>query len=578
MESAVSVKQLLDECRQLFGTNSHAAFAVCERAILHAVHTGNLSEEADARHLMAQIVFGQGQHELAVAEIEKAIEIRSALNLVGKLASSYNSYGVFLDAMSRHGAALEAYFKSLKIKEELNDKKGIASTLVNIGSVYSRLHNTERELQMYERAREIAHELQDDRTLAYINLNLGILYWRKEEYENALQHLEGIEEKLQAAGDSLNAQKAVMNRGLIYLKLQRFDKAENNFNTVLQLSHQTNDHTLAAVAHTNMAELGLHKNDLKSAIAHAQLAIQIATINNLKECVKDATLLLSEIEQRAGNHQNALEEYKKHIAAKDNLMSLHNIKLLEELHLKYDLERKQQEAEIHQLKNVELKAALDKLQEEKQRSDNLLRNILPDEVADELKQSGKAKAKYFEAVTVMFIDIRNFTLISETLTPEELVSEIDFLFKKFDAIIQQYDLEKIKTIGDAYMCVAGLPVPDALHATKAANAALAIAALMNDLQTERVKNNQPFFEVRIGLHSGPVVAGIVGSLKFAYDIWGDTVNTAARMEEHGEAGKINVSGETYRLLKTPYNFTYRGKVHAKNKGDIDMYFLNHANT
>lgn len=578
MESAVSVKQLLEECRQLFGTDTPAAFAVCERAILHAINTGSLTEEADARHLMAQIVFGQGQHELAAAEIEKAIEIRSALNLPGKLASSYNSYGVFLDAMSRHGAALEAYFKSLKIKEELNDKKGIAGTLVNIGSVYSRLHNTERELQMYERAKAIAHELQDERTLAYINLNLGILYWRKEEYNNALQHLEGIEEKLQAAGDGLNAQKAVMNRGLIYLKLQKFDAAENNFNTVLQLSQQTSDHTLAAVAHTNLAELSLHKNNLKAAITHAQEAIQIATTNNLKECVKDATLLLSEIEQKAGNYQNALEEYKKHIAAKDNLMSLHNIKLLEELHLKYDLERKQQEAEIHQLKNVELKTALDKLQAEKHRSDNLLRNILPDEVADELKQSGKAKAKYFEAVTVMFIDIRNFTVISEKLTPEQLVNEIDFLFKKFDTIIQQFDLEKIKTIGDAYMCVAGLPVPDTLHATKAANAALAITALMDELRAERVKNNQPFFEVRVGLHSGPVVAGIVGSLKFAYDIWGDTVNTAARMEQNGEAGKINVSGETHALLQTQYDFTYRGKVHAKNKGEIDMYFLNQANT
>ncbi len=223
--------------------------------------------------------------------------------------------------------------------------------------------------------------------------------------------------------------------------------------------------------------------------------------------------------------------------------------------------------------NRKLNITNTKLQVEKQKTEDLLHNILPIEVADELKLSGSAQARQFENVTVLFTDFVNFTLITETLTPKQLVSEIDNCFKAFDNIIQKHGLEKIKTIGDAYMAVCGLPHEDKKHATKAINAAREILEYMK--QADSVFNNNPNFKagIRIGVHSGPVVAGIVGLRKFAYDIWGDTVNTAARMEQNSEQGKINISQSTYDLVKEEFHFENRGKLQAKNKGVIEMYFI-----
>ena len=213
------------------------------------------------------------------------------------------------------------------------------------------------------------------------------------------------------------------------------------------------------------------------------------------------------------------------------------------------------------------------LAEEKLKSENLLLNILPNETAEELKATGTAKTKYFEKVTVMFTDFHNFTQISEKMHPEQLVAAINYYFSSFDNIISRHDIEKIKTIGDSYMCAAGLPNKNTTHASDTVKAALEILKFMEERKVEKQKCNEPWFDVRIGIHTGPIVAGIVGIRKFAYDIWGDTVNMASRMESSGEVGKINISGATYEFIKDEFTCTYRGKVNAKNKGMIDMYYV-----
>lgn len=209
------------------------------------------------------------------------------------------------------------------------------------------------------------------------------------------------------------------------------------------------------------------------------------------------------------------------------------------------------------------------IEEEKKRSDELIQNILPLEIIEELKNTGQSKARLFTDVSVLFTDFVNFTQISETLSPEDLVAEIDFCFKAFDQIVERNGLEKIKTIGDAYLAVCGLPNENPLHAIKTVDAALEILNFIRDR-----KANGGKFNVRVGIHSGPLVAGIVGVKKFAYDIWGDTVNTASRMESSGEEGKINISQVTFELVKHKYECVHRGKIEAKNKGMIDMYFIN----
>ncbi len=211
--------------------------------------------------------------------------------------------------------------------------------------------------------------------------------------------------------------------------------------------------------------------------------------------------------------------------------------------------------------NIELKT-------EKKKSDDLLLNILPGEVAEELKRKGKSEARQYEHVTVMFTDFVNFTGIGEKLKPTELVAEIDLCFKGFDAIMDLHGLEKIKTIGDAYLAVCGLPHENPEHAINCIHAARDIIEFMKNR-----KQLGGLFDIRVGLNSGPVVAGIVGSKKFAYDIWGDTVNVASRMESTSEANKINITGTTHELVKHKFTCQYRGKIDAKNKGMIDMYFV-----
>jgi class 3 adenylate cyclase len=212
------------------------------------------------------------------------------------------------------------------------------------------------------------------------------------------------------------------------------------------------------------------------------------------------------------------------------------------------------------------------IQVEKKKSDDLLLNILPEEIAQELKETGAAKAKLYENVTILFTDFVGFTQVAEQLTPEQLVNELHQCFKAFDEIVGRHGLEKIKTIGDAYMAVSGLPVSTSDHARRAAAAALEMQEFMKQRNQSR-KDQTHSLRVRIGLHSGSVIAGIVGTKKFAFDIWGDAVNLASRMESSGEPGKTNISGATYALLHQHYTCTYRGKIEAKNKGQVDMYFL-----
>lgn len=253
--------------------------------------------------------------------------------------------------------------------------------------------------------------------------------------------------------------------------------------------------------------------------------------------------------------------------------------------LKLENENKQKEIITHLRENQQLQTKVNreleqKVQErtaevvaQKERSEELLLNILPVAVADELKANGKAEAKQINQVTVLFTDFKEFTALAEQLSATELVEELNYCFSEFDKIMQKYGIEKIKTIGDAYMAAGGLPVPNQTHATDVVNASLEIQQFMQEYRKSRAAAGQPYFETRIGVHTGSVVAGIVGLKKFAYDIWGDTVNIASRMESSGKTGKINISQTTYELVKDTFQCEPRGKITAKGKGELDMYFV-----
>ena len=284
----------------------------------------------------------------------------------------------------------------------------------------------------------------------------------------------------------------------------------------------------------------------------------------LEKTVQEVLYVLQSLETKQKLQDETIERIK---AQEEALMQAEeNAKLIIQQNVMLEekvAERTLELAEKNEILNVEL-----------QRSEQLLLNILPYETAQELKMSGKAVARYYPDITVMFTDFKGFTHIAEKLSPEQLVQEIDEFFTAFDLIMEKNGIEKIKTIGDAYMAASGLPAVNDTHALDMVNAAVDIIEYMEVQRQIRIAANRPVFDIRIGIHTGPVVAGIVGHKKFAYDIWGDAVNLASRMESSGEAGQINISQATYDRISGTYSCIFRGEIDAKNKGKVGMYFVN----
>ncbi len=211
---------------------------------------------------------------------------------------------------------------------------------------------------------------------------------------------------------------------------------------------------------------------------------------------------------------------------------------------------------------------------EKEKTENLLANVLPKDTASEIIETGKvAKVKY-DFVTVLFSDIQGFTKLTEEMNPELLIDELDKFFFYFDSVVEKLGIEKIKTIGDAYMCAGGIPEKNRTNPVEVVLAALEMQDYITRLKETSMKEGINLWDIRIGIHTGPVVAGVVGHKKLSYDIWGDTVNTASRMESSGEAGRTNISGTTYEFVKNFFICEYRGKMPVKYKGEVDMYFVN----
>jgi class 3 adenylate cyclase len=391
--------------------------------------------------------------------------------------------------------------------------------------------------------------------------------------------------------------KALNNLGCIYANAGENKKAIGHFKGSLAAALKNNSIQLISALYNNLAGLSSSSEEVELYLDSAKYYAAIkGDLEDLQTAYQNSALFHSSM----GRYKKGYNDLFESLILKDSLYNLNKIKAFAEMEQKYEAEKKiaeinllQKESELAKVKasrslgiNFGLGGALlgilsvavtfyfqNKKKEklnialkgEKQKSDDLLLNILPAEVAEELKLNGQSTARQYNNVSVLFTDFVNFTGISEQMSPSDLVQEIHQNFKTFDAIMEKHGIEKIKTIGDAYLAVCGLPIEVADHANRIIEAALDIQDFM--------QTNNGKFQIRIGINTGPVIAGIVGVKKFAYDIWGDTVNTAARMEQNSLPGKINVSSSTYELVKNDFTFIHRGKVDAKNKGMIDMYFV-----
>ncbi|HRG57873.1 MAG TPA: adenylate/guanylate cyclase domain-containing protein [Bacteroidia bacterium] len=509
--------------------------------------------------------------------------------------------------------ALKYWLKSLKQNEEINNKKSVAINLGNIGNVYLQQGTFDKALEYYLKASKANKDIGNNSGLAINMGNIGTVYGIQLKYDKSIGYFIDALKIYEELQDKSGIARTSLSLGNVYYGLSQYDKAlEYNFKA-LAIVKEFGVNNLIATGYVNIGKiyLSLSNDSNKSQLNSLMNGNKKATLDKAKAYIDSAIVefkkigdisalyqtyeSLSNVQSNMGDKTGALESYKKFVIYKDSVFNLEKDKKLTQTAMQYEFDKKEaltkakSEKELQKQKLMRngfivgtilflmlalaIFIGLKKTSKAKKKSEELLLNILPAEVADELKKTGEAKAKSFTMVTVMFTDFKGFTNVSEKVSAELLVAEIHYCFSAFDKIIQKYKIEKIKTIGDAYLCASGLPVSNYSHAKDMVSAAIEIKDFILQRKKEKELKGELPFEIRIGLHTGPVVAGIVGIKKYAYDIWGDTVNIAARMEQNSETGKINISGSTYELVKENFNCLHRGKIDAKNKGMIDMYFV-----
>lgn len=535
--------------------------------------------------------------------ILRALAGNEAVGYLPGISECHIVIGVSYDEQGNYPRALEHYQKALTIDEKIGNKEGVAMSLNNIGNIYNTQGNLSEALEYYERALAIDEELGVKQGIATELINVGRILITQGDTVRGLSYHERASAIYDEIGD-LEGKAAVLNNTASVYNVRKGDpRTLENYERALAIYKEIGSVLGQASTLTYIGNHFLKRGDPGRAADRCAEGLALAEEIGVLDAQRAACSCLYGAAKKSGQKGKALDYFEKMIVLRDSIYNEENTKELTRLQMQYAFDKREAAARAEQYKKdvvaqQELKQQKvvrngfmggfavvllfagvffiqrNRIGKEKERSESLLLNILPEETAKELKEKGRADARLIDDVTVLFTDFKGFTAMSEKLSPEALVKDLHLCFSLFDGICEKYGIEKIKTIGDAYMAAGGLPVPNTTHPQDVVNAALEMAEVVEAGKAKKIAEGLPFFEVRVGAHTGPVVAGIVGIKKFQYDIWGDTVNTASRMESSGEAGKVNISQTTYALLQNDPDFRFesRGKIRAKGKGEMKMYF------
>ncbi|MEO8068591.1 MAG: adenylate/guanylate cyclase domain-containing protein [Flavobacteriales bacterium] len=623
---------------------SSLAFAMGSRAFVHAL---------------------LGASEKAQQDLDSALLLGHAQGDRSALTQTYMNLGTHHWINSDMPAALNAYLTALRWAERVNDLGKIAAISGNIGKVHAVMGEYATAMDHARRAADISRLHGFNAVLMNSLSDIG--YDARGMGDQATCFAAYLE--LQQVSDSLEsllfAAEADISLAESYVAFGMPDRAVKHALRGQQEALRTDDpitqcraymalgNSLSAASDAALLQAGVDPGERAARAINAfeaGLADSVGSTNYT--LAYEAYMGIGGVHERSGRTDEALRFHKLAAAARDSLLSEEKNRAVADLRIQYETQKKEQEIVLLgkdkevQAKEIQKQKLMrngfiggfalvlvfagvflfqrNRIGKEKRRSEELLLNILPAEVAEELKAKGSAEAVHIDQVTVLFTDFKGFTAMSEVVTPQQLVRDLNECFSAFDHITSKYGIEKIKTIGDAYMAAGGLPTPNTTHATDVIRAALEMRDFIAEGKARKIAAGLPYFEIRIGIHTGPVVAGIVGVKKFQYDIWGDTVNTASRMESSGEVGEVNISEATYALVKlqspasagdvkkvngewsianggsthspTPIHhspsppqgtshspfanshspafvFTPRGKVQAKGKGEMEMYFV-----
>lgn len=579
-----------------------------EKSLTLAKKLNWVKGEAVAYNTIGGNLYALGDYSEALSYFNKSLELNKKDNNYVQLADNYGNIGNINYNLSNYTLALMYYQKALKIDTKLNDKNGIATNLGSIGNIYNELTNFQSSLKYYKKALKIHQETNNQRGVATILGNIGITEHDMKNYEEALNYFNKALEIWELFGNKFGISTNLGNIANTYYNQSNYVKALDYYNKALKMNEELGEKFGLATIEGNLgilyfkisqdsvikelkeknSKINLDKeSNIEKAINYSEKAIKLALEIGAKDMLIGWYITLDKANSALGNFKKAYEYQEIWTNLRDSVFSVEKTKEIAELEASKQKEINEKELRLKDLqikrkKNEQLLLfigiggfiiALIIILLQRRKSERLLLNVLPAKIARRLKNNEKSIADRFENAVIIFIDIVGFTKYSKDTNPVKVVSSLNDIFTKFDALAKEYGLEKIKTIGDCYMAAAGLPEPHSTPIISTALFAIKAKKLMQNYITEDGYN----LKFRIGIDTGPVVAGVIGERKFSYDLWGDAVNTASRMESTGLPNEIQVT-EVFakQLVNKNLICEERGEIDIKGKGRVKTYLLREA--
>ena len=605
----VRVNMLNELAWQTWRGDPAAAEDYAQEALTLAQQINFSRGAARAHNNIALAYFQQGGYAEALTRFLRGLEGYETLNDRAGIAFSLNAIGNIYDRQGNYAMALDHFFRSLKLQEARGDKRGQANALNNVGNIYHQQGLYTEALDYHLQSLRLKEELGDESRIAGSLNNLGNLSEDQGNFAEALAYHRRALGIYEALDDRFGVAMSLNNLGNVYRRQEKEEEALAYYERSLQIKQDLGDQYGQAMSLNNMGIIYLGQGAISRAETASLRSLTVARAIGAKDLIKDASRTLYDLYATRGDFRTAYRYQSLYITYKDSLFNEDHAREIGRLEANFEIERRlvreaqerEEEERQHRIqrqrrsailfsilglsllvllaggfhvtklrkKNYQIRQQTDEIMLKNEENERLLLNILPGPIAERLKQGEETIADAFGEVTVLFSDLVNFTTFSSRTSASNLVYLLNDLFSGFDEIALRLGVEKIKTIGDAYMAVAGLPEHREDHAEVMAEMAL---SMLTELKRFNVRHGTDL-HARIGLNTGSVVAGVIGRHKFVYDLWGDAVNVAARMESHGVAGRVHVSGATFARLQEQYAFEARGEIEVKGKGLMATYLL-----
>jgi class 3 adenylate cyclase/Flp pilus assembly protein TadD len=595
---------LLDLGRKTIESAPGESLAYTREALELAEQSGDRRTLAASLNNLGLAYKNQGKLSEAIDAQQQALGEWEALGDPRGEAATLLHLGALYWPLGDYDKALSFALEARKIYESLKDQAGLADSLHTLGIVNDLRGNYPEALEFHKQALEIRTRLDDRHGIADSLNNLGIINGLQENYAQALEYYLKSLAYREALRDERGKAKVLNNIGVAYKELKDYQKALSYYSETLLIWERLGDKYQLSNVLNNIGEIHVLRGEYLKAAEYLAKALSLAREMEAKEVIRENYEFFSKLYEAQSDFRGALAYYRLSTEIGKEIFNENSQKNIANMEITYEVEKQKQKIAIQQLTiarqnlrlasllgglvlvfvlalvihnryrfarrvNRQLEDANNLIRAEKEKSDKLLLNILPVRVANELKENGTSEPELFENVTVYFSDVVGFTRLSSGLEPKFLIAELNEIFTAFDNIIEKNQCERVKTIGDAYLCVCGMPTSNPRHAENIVRSAIEIVEYMQ----QRNQRSPVRWEIRIGIHSGKVVGGIVGVKKYIYDVFGDTINTASRMESNSEAMKINISESTYQLVKDDFRVVPRGFLEVKGKGQMRMYFV-----